>query len=222
MNNFEIRNKSATRAEMFMYGDISKYEISASIVGKELRSLDAKVTDIDIRLFSPGGDVFQGVAIYNLLKQSDKKVTVYVDGMAASIASIIMLAGDEIIMGEGSQIMIHKPWTVAIGNATDLMDTIDQLDRVENEMLKIYQKATNLPESQILKMMSDETWFNTEEALEMGFADKQIEAQAHMNIAASINEKEWIKKKHLVTANDEFKNKINDTVNRLNDFLAHK
>lgn len=218
----EIKAKSNGVAELFMYGDISKYDISAKEVGKELRKLDAKTTTLEIRLFSGGGDVFEGIAIYNLLKQSDKKIVVYVDGLAASIASIIMLAGDEIFMGEGTQVMIHKPWTIALGNSSDLLDIVDQLDRVENEMLKIYQKATDLSESQLLKMMSDETWFNADEAMEFGFADKLIEPQAHMSITASINDCEWIKKKHLVKSNDEFKNKINETITEFNDFLARK
>lgn len=218
----DIKAKSNGIAEMFMYGDISKYDINAKDVGKELRKLDAKTTTLEIRLMSPGGDVFEGIAIYNLLKQSDKKIVMYVDGLAASIASIIMLAGDEIIMGEGTQVMVHKPWSIAAGNSNDFMDLIDQLDRVENEMVKIYQKATGMPESQILKMLSDETWFNSDEAIEYGFADSIIQAQAHMSIAASINSCDWIKKKHLVKANDEFKNKINENINKFNDFLARK
>lgn len=216
----EIKAKCNGIAEMFMYGDIGKYDISAKLVGQELRKLDAKTNTLEIRLLSGGGDVFEGIGIYNLLKQSDKKVVMYVDGLAASIASIIMLAGDEVVMGEGSQVMIHSPWSVAAGNSKDFMDMIDRLDRVENEMVKIYQKATGMSESQILKMLSDETWFNSDEAMEYNFADRTIEAQAHMNIAASINDKEWIKKKHLIKADNEFKNKINDHINKLNDFLA--
>ena len=218
----EIKAKSNGIAEMFMYGDISKYDINAKEVGKALRTLDAKTTTLEVRLMSGGGDVFEGIAIYNLLKQSDKKIVMYVDGLAASIASVIMLAGDEVIMGEGTQVMIHSPWTIAMGNSRDLMAIIEQLDRVENEMVKIYQKATDMSESQITKMMSDETWFNTDEAIEYNFADKVIQAQAHMSIAASITEKDWIKKKHLVKANDEFKNKINENINKFNDFLARK
>jgi len=218
----EIKAKSNGIAEMFMYGDISRYDINAREVGKELRKLDAKINTLEIRLFSGGGDVFEGIAIYNLLKQSDKKIVMYIDGLAASIASVIMLAGDEVIMGEGSQVMIHKPWSIAAGNSNDFMELIDQLDRVENEMIKIYQKATGLPESQIMKMLSEETWFNTDEAIEFNFADKIIEPQAHMSIAASINSCDWIKKKHLVKANNEFKNKISENINKFNDFLARK
>lgn len=218
----EVKAKSNGVAEMWIYGDISRYDISAKMVGQELRKLDAKTTDLEVRIFSGGGDVFEGIAIYNLLKQSDKKIKMYVDGLAASIASVIMLAGDEIVMGEGTQVMIHKPWTMAIGNSNDLIEIIDQLDRVENEMVKIYQKTTGLSESQILKMMSEETWFNSDEALEYGFADSLIEPQAHMSIAASINDKEWIKKKHELKVNQEYKNKINDTIKNMNDFLARK
>lgn len=222
MKKIELKNKGGGKQELWLYGEISKYDISSNLVAQELRKLDAKTTDLDIRIMSPGGDVFQGIAIYNLIKQANVKKTIYVDGLAASIASIIMLAGDEIIMGEGSQVMWHKPFAIAIGNSTELMDLIDQLDRIENDMVKIYKKATGLPESQIVNMLSQETWFNTDEAIDYGIADKVIDVQAHMSIAASINSCDWIKKKHLVKANDEFKNKINDNINKFNDFLARK
>lgn len=218
----EIKSQVKDTAEILMYGDVSKWDINARDLQSVLNDLDSKVTKIDLRLFSGGGDVFEGIAIYNILKRSDREVTVYIDGLAASIASVIMLAGDKIVMGEGSQVMIHLPWTFAMGSSRDLADTIDRLDRVENEMVKIYQKATGLSETEITSMMVAETWFNDDEALEFGFIDEKIEANIHTNIAASIKTCEWIKKKELAKANTEFKNKIQDTVNSLNDFITRK
>lgn len=222
-NKFEIKASSAKTVEMFIYGDISRYDISAKEVGSALKELDAKVSNIDIRLLSPGGDVFEGIAIYNLIKRQDRKVTVYVDGLAGSIASIIMLAGDEVVMGEGSQVFIHKPWSIKAGNANDFQEMIEQLDRVENEMLKIYSKKMNASDTEILKMMSDETWFNSDEALEYGLVDKiSDENDMQMSISACVKSCEWIKKKELAKTNLEFQNKLNETINKFNDVLARK
>ena len=96
-NKFKLEIKSQVKnvAEVLLYGDVSRYDISAIMVSDLLKSLESSVTEINLRLFSGGGDVFEGIAIYNMLKRSDKKVVVHIDGLAASIASIIMLAGDE-------------------------------------------------------------------------------------------------------------------------------
>jgi ATP-dependent Clp endopeptidase proteolytic subunit ClpP len=217
----KIKNKIKNRAEIEMYGDISRYDISAKSVKDLLKNeIDEKTTEIDLRLFSGGGDVFEGIAIYNILKRVDAKITVHVDGLAASIASVIMMAGDEIIMGEGSQVMIHKPWTIAMGSSADLQETIDRLDRVENEIIKIYENKTGLSRSEIENMVAAETWFNDDEAIEFGFADSKIENAAQFNIAASVKNCDWIKKKELAKTNTEFKDKINETINRFNDVLA--
>lgn len=219
----QIKNKVKNKAEIEMYGDISRYDISAKSVKELIKNeIDEKTTEIDLRLFSGGGDVFEGIAIYNILKRLDAKVTVYVDGLAASIASVIMMAGDEIVMGEGSQVMIHKPWTVAMGSATDLQETIDRLDRVENEIIKIYENKTGLSRTELESMVAAETWFNDDESIEFGFANRKMENAAHFNISASIKDCEWIRKKELAKTNTEFKNKLNETINEFNDILARK
>ena len=217
----KIKNKVKNKAEIEMYGDISRYDISAKSVQDFLKSeIDEKTTEIDLRLFSGGGDVFEGIAIYNILKRLDAKITVYVDGLAASIASVIMMAGDDIIMGEGSQVMIHKPWTVAMGSSTDLQETIDRLDRVENEILKIYENKTGLSRSELESMVAAETWFNDDEAVEFNFANSKAENSAQFNIAASVKDCEWIKKKELAKTNTEFKNKLEESIKKFNDVLA--
>lgn len=224
-NEFTLRIKSKVKnkAEIEMYGEISRWDISARYVKEFIKNeIDEKINEIDIFLMSPGGDVFEGIAIYNMIKRLDQKVRVHVDGLAASIASVIMLAGDEIVMGEGSQVMIHKPWTFALGNSSDLQETIDRLDRVENELVKIYENRTGLSRAEIENMIAAETWFNDEEAVEFGFADSKVENKAHFNIAASVKGCDWIKKKELAKENTEFKNKINDTINKYSDVLARK
>lgn len=221
-NKLEIRSQVKNVAEVVLYGDISSYDISANMVSDLLKDIDSSVTEIDLMLFSGGGDVFEGVAIYNILKRSDKKIKVTVDGLAASIASIIMLAGDEVVMGEGSQVMIHSPYTITMGNAVELQATIDRLEMVEREMVKIYQKATGLSDTEIISMMAKETWFNDDQAMEFGFASSKIQSNSGFSIAASIKDCNWIRKKELAKVNLEFKNKIQDNINKFDDILARK
>lgn len=218
----EIRNQVKNKAEMVMYGDISSYDISADMVKSKLKELDSSVSELDIYMFSGGGDVFEGIAIYNILKRSDKKITMYIDGLAASIASIIILAADKIVIGEGSQVMIHLPWSMEMGDKNDFMNTIDRLEMVEREMVKIYQKATGLSETEISNMMTKETWFNDDQAVEFGFATIKSESEHQFNIAAKVKNCSWIKRKENAKVNLEFKNKIQDNISKFNDILARK
>ena len=137
-NGFKISAKTVSSAEITIYAPIGQdfwgEAISASSFSRELDSLPDTITNIDVRLNSPGGDVFDGITIYNRLRQHKASVTVYVDGMAASIASIIALAGDEIVMGEGAQFMIHKPMSFGFGNNLDFEALIDRLNDVEDQL----------------------------------------------------------------------------------------
>ncbi len=218
----EIRNQVKNKAEIIMYGDISRWDISAQGLQSVLKEVEDSVTELDIKMFSGGGDVFEGIAIYNILKRSDKKITMHIDGLAASIASVIILAADEIVIGEGSQVMIHLPWTMEMGDKNEFMNTIDRLEMVEREMVKIYQRATDLSETEIINMMTKETWFNDEQAVEFGFATSKIEAENQFNIAAKVKHCEWIKRKENAKVNLEFKNKIQDNISKFNDILARK
>jgi len=221
-NKFKLEIKSQVKnvAEIFFYGDVSRYDISAEMVANLLGDLDDNITELDVRMFSGGGDVFEGIAIYNILKRSDKKITMHIDGLAASIASVIILAADEVIIGEGSQVMIHLPWTVEMGDKNVLQNTIDRLEMVEREMVKIYQRATGLSETELISMMSKETWFNDDQAMEFGFATGKVESSSGFSIAASVKNCSWIKKKELAKVNLEFKNSIQENINKYNDILA--
>lgn len=127
---------------------------------------------IVVRLNSPGGDVFDGTAIYNLLRGMEgKTVRVEIHGLAASMASIIALAGDEVVMAEGSMYMIHNPWALGIGESEDLRKTAGMLDKIKSNMLDIYMRRANVSRDQISKMMDDETWMDPAEAVKYGFAD---------------------------------------------------
>lgn len=171
---FQLRSKRKDKkyAELVLYDQIGKNlwgeGIDAKDVVQALKEY-GQIDNLDVRINSPGGDVFNGVTIYNRLKQLDANITVYVDGLAASIASVIMMAGDEIVLSEGSLVMIHSPMTLTYGNQSDHEASIEILDTIEEEMIGIYAKKTKMSRSELRQMVKKETWMNSEEAMEMGF-----------------------------------------------------
>lgn len=222
-----VKNKSATTAEIILYGAIgaSWFEdsITAKAFSEEIKKLEPTVKDITVRINSPGGDVFDGITIYNRLKQHPAKVTVIIDGLAASIASIIALAGDEIIMSEGALYMIHLPWTMAAGNRNDLDNTIDRLIDVENQLVSIYSNKTKMSKNEIRAMLEKETWLDASQTVEMGFADKT--AEEAMPIAASIFDKAvWINKRPQTYKSESqvVKKEISNLKEKISGFLARK
>lgn len=173
--------------EILLYGCVGEDEFWDDITSKQFAdelSQNANVSVINVRINSPGGDVFAGQAIYSMLKRHNATVNVYVDGLAASIASLIAMAGDKVIMPENSMMMIHNPWSIALGNADEMRKQADTLDKVRDSMVPVYQEKTGLDADKIISIMSDETWLSASEAVEMGFAD-EIE---NTTIAASINQ----------------------------------
>lgn len=176
--------------EILIYDDIGEGFFGGGVTALSVKSqLDKLSGDIKVRINSPGGDVFDGFAIHNLLKDYDGQVDVVVDGLAASAASVIAMAGDTITMADNALMMIHDPWTIALGSSEDMSKTAELLDKIKGSIITTYQSQTSLDEDEISGMMRDETWFNTEEAIEKGFATAKAEAkQSPMNL-----EKRWIK-----------------------------
>lgn len=136
----------------------------------ELKKVKSK--NLVVSLNSVGGDVWAGLAMYNALRELDAKVIIRVDGLAASIASVIAMAGDETIMSPGSMMMIHRASALAMGNAEDLEKAIDMLETVEESIIPIYVERTGLSKDEIEDMMEQETWMSADKAVELGFADK--------------------------------------------------
>lgn len=165
-----IENKTAEEATVYIMDEISWWGITADELIKEIDGISAGT--IHLRMNSPGGSVFDGTAIYNALKQHSAKVIVHVDGLAASIASVIAMAGDEIVMGEGSFMMVHLPWSIMIGTAEDFRQEADLLDKVGGSIAQIYKGKSGKELDEINQLMADETWMTAEEAVEMGFADR--------------------------------------------------
>lgn len=147
--------------------------VTAKRIGAALRSIGPK--DVTVNINSPGGDFFEGVAIYNLLREHPAKVTVRVMGLAASAASVIAMAGDEILMGDGSFIMIHNAWAVAIGNRHDMRAASDQLEPFDAAMADVYAARTGMSAKDAAAMMDKETWIGARQAVEDGFATGMIE-----------------------------------------------
>jgi len=136
--------------------------------------LTASEGDISVWLNSPGGDVFAASQIFNMLKEYKGKVTVKIDGIAASAASVIAMAGDEILMSPVAMMMIHNPSTVIFGEASDLQSGIDMLSEVKESIINAYEQKTGMARNKISKMMDAETWFSAKKAVELGFADKVL------------------------------------------------
>lgn len=194
---FKIRNESSDTAEIILYAGIGQdwwgdgSMVSAKDFSDQMKALPKSVKTLNVRINSPGGDVFDGVTIYNRLKQFDGTVNVFIDGLAASIASVIALAGDNIVIGEGALYMIHLPWTWAVGNRMELDNTVNRLLDVEEQLIGIYAKKSGLDRSEIKSMLEAETWMGADEAIEKGFVDAKVEESTP--IAASAMNVRWIK-----------------------------
>jgi len=170
---YEIKNKS-DKAEIWIYEMIGEDfwtggGVTAKNFQKELSAI--KASQIDLHINSPGGEVFEGIAIYNLIKQHPAQVTTYIDGLAASIASVIALAGDTIYMAENALMMIHNPYGMVMGMAEDMRKMADRLDIVRDSISKAYISKTGKKEEEINALMESETWMDAEEAMELGFID---------------------------------------------------
>ncbi|EOV0608208.1 head maturation protease, ClpP-related [Cronobacter sakazakii] len=148
--------------------------VTASRIAGALRSLNG--ADVTVNINSPGGDMFEGLAIYNLLREYDGKVTVKVLGLAASAASIIAMAGDEVQIGRGAFLMIHNCWVCAMGNRHDLAQIAADMAPFDKAMSDIYQARSGLDAETIDKMMDGETYIGGSEAVEKGFADSLLSA----------------------------------------------
>lgn len=170
-------------ATLTMYGDITSWvwdeaDTCSVDVAKALNALPSNVTDLCVRINSYGGEVAEGLAIYNALKASGKRVTTVCDGFACSIASVIFAAGERRIMHEASALMIHNPWTVVRGNPDQLRKEADDLDKIAKLSRAAYASVTSLEDDEINRMMDEETWITPEEALDMGFATEIEEESA--------------------------------------------
>jgi len=164
-----IEAKKGKSTDIFIYDEIGVHGITAKSFLQDLKDLGGK--DITLHINSTGGDVFEGQAIYTALKNYTGKVTAKIEGLAASMATVIALAADTIEMTSNSLFMIHSPMSNVFGNKSQMRKQINALEKVEATMLKVYSKRTGLDEEKISYMLDSETWLSADEAKEMGFVD---------------------------------------------------
>ena len=136
------------------------------------------VSKIVVRINSPGGDVFEGSAIYSLLSQHKAKVECYVDGLAASAAFTIAMAADTIHVSESAMMMLHNAWGMCVGDASDMEKTAELLDKISGTMRDVYSKRSGQSADEVQALMDAETWLTAEEAVENGFAEDMIERES--------------------------------------------
>ena len=171
-----VRAAAADEAEILIYDEIGFFGIQAGDVVRAIKGIQA--ARLHVRINSPGGAVTDGVAIYNALRDWPGEVITHVDALAASIASLIALAGREVRMADNALFMIHDAWGITIGNATDHRETADLLEKVqETTLVRTYASKTGQSADAIRELMAAETWFTAEEAEEAGFVDVVEERQ---------------------------------------------
>jgi ATP-dependent Clp endopeptidase proteolytic subunit ClpP len=170
--------------------------ITAKNIARALAS-DPETDAITVRINSPGGDVFEGHAIFNLLRGAGAPVHVEIHGIAASMASIIALAGDTVSMADNAMFMIHNPWSIEVGDAHDMRATADMLDKIKSTLVNVYVKKTGKTKAQVSKLMDAETWLTAKEAKAEGFVDtvtdsfgdkKEASAEAKGRIFATLSQ----------------------------------
>jgi ATP-dependent protease ClpP protease subunit len=171
---YRIKNQVDGPTQVFIYDEIGYFGVGASEFIRDVADVHGP---LDIRIHSSGGEVFDGLAIYNALI-GRKDVTVYVDGLAASIASVIAMAGNPVLIARQAQMMVHDGFAQAIGNAADLRELADHLDRTSNQIASVYSDHTGRPVSYWRDVMRAETWYLAPDAIEAGLADRLIESGA--------------------------------------------
>ena len=185
---------NGTEASLNIFGDITSWpweeygEVSAYNLSRKLEEL-GDVSKIDVYINSYGGEVAEGLAIYNALRRHKAKVVTHCEGFACSIASVIFMAGDERVMSESSLLMVHNAWSYGQGNAAELRKQADDLDKITQASITAYKAHSNLTEDEIKALLDAETWILPEEALEYGFAtaiDKTESNKASQNARAAL------------------------------------
>jgi len=180
----EVKAAGADTTEMLFYDEVGFWGITAE---QFKTALDAVTTPkIVLRLNSGGGDVFDGYAIYNALKAHPAQVSVVVDGLAASAASFIAMAGDTLSMGDPSMLMIHRAFTFAMGNTNDMKATTDLLAKVDGQIADIYAAKSGKPAADMLALMDNETWLTAQEAADLGFVDEIDDGSASNKTQAAL------------------------------------
>jgi ATP-dependent Clp protease protease subunit len=173
--------------EIVIYSDIGPDFMGEGVTDSWVKDqLDAMkdASEITVRINSMGGDVFHGFAIHNLLKEHPANITVKVDGLAASAASVIAMAGDTVDMASNAMMMVHNPWTFAIGDSEEMLKAAERLDKVRDAIVSTYEAKTSLDAEEIAGLMDAETWMTASDAVDRGFADATEDRSASIENSA--------------------------------------
>lgn len=192
MLHFEIKNLSNGEVEVLLYGEIGGFswetwrvENGAKEFAEKIAAI--KASKIILRINSPGGNVFEGQAMHSALKNHPAEVVAHIDGIAASIASVIAMGADKVIMPENAMMMIHNPWGGVMGDAAEIRKMAETMDKIKESLVSAYQGKTGLSRAKISKLMDEETWMTAKEAKKLGFADEiseEIQAAASLSDGA--------------------------------------
>lgn len=173
---WNLQKVSDSAGELSLYGEISSVswwgdEVTPQMFKDELDAL-GDISTLNVYINSPGGDVFAGQAIHSILKRHKATVHVYIDGLAASIASVVAMAGDTVTMPRNAMMMIHKPFTVMVGNADDFLKMASDLEKIQDSIEEAYLERTNLDKAELKTLIGNESWLTAEECVEFGLADE--------------------------------------------------
>lgn len=185
---FQLTQKN-NEVDIKIYGDITSYEfeetdVSSNKLSKQIEGLECDV--INVYINSYGGEVAEGLSIYNQLKRHNAKVKTICDGFACSAASVIFMAGDERVMSTASLLMIHNAWTFTAGNANELRKQANDLDVITQASINAYMNEVNLTEEELKKMLDDESWIGATEALEKGFITSIVNEKDAEKVSQSV------------------------------------
>lgn len=187
---FQVKNKANNVGEIFMYGEICQEkwcdeDTTPTVIKDQIHSLKG-TKSVNLYVNSGGGGVFAGMAILNMLSRLPQKITSYIDGTAASIAGVIVAGvSDDIHIYDGSSFMLHNPSGIAMGDAEEMRQTADLLEKVKASIVEIFRKATGLSAKKIGKLMDAETWMFGKAAVDMGFADVLDSKQVVTNMVGN-------------------------------------
>lgn len=225
IQNFRIHNGAALKAQQFqpaaneiqLFGTVGE-EIQAAQLANQLSNING---DVDINLFSGGGDLFEAAAIVSIIKQrrQTSHVRIFVHGLAASAGAFIAVSGDELVMEENAMLMIHNAWTIVAGNKDDLRDTADKIEKQQQSMVNELARKSGKDNDEIESMLDEETWMTADEAVDEGFADGVFEVPEDQRVAASVDQETAKDFKHVpnsvkVTGKQKPQSQKSDTMDK--------
>lgn len=188
---YSFENANEQSADLYIYGDITSYDWNESDVTawgfKQALEALGEISQLNVHINSYGGETCQALAIYNLLKQHKAQINVYIDGIAASSASIIAMAGDKIYMPKTALLMIHNCWIYTVGNSKELRKTADDMDKIAIAYKEAYMSKVNIKEEKLEELLDAETYLTAEECITMGFADEIIELKEESTVNQHAN-----------------------------------